>query len=91
MSEKTTRRRLSERRQGKTDWKRVDALTDADIAEEIENDPDAHETDSDCFLQAKVPHQALGKLVDRDILLAGGIDDQSCDGAHNRTDQTGGP
>jgi uncharacterized protein (DUF4415 family) len=54
MNEKITRRRLSERRQGKTDWKRVDALTDADIVKAIENDPDALEANREWFRQAMV-------------------------------------
>ena len=32
MSGNITKKRLSDRRKGKTDWKRVDALTDADIS-----------------------------------------------------------
>lgn len=35
------RRSLWDRRRGKTDWARVDALTDADIERAIAEDPDA--------------------------------------------------
>ena len=34
-------RKWGDRRKGKTDWARVDALTDEDIAKAVANDPDA--------------------------------------------------
>lgn len=37
----TIRRKLSERRTGKTDWKAVEAQTDDDIAAAVAADPDA--------------------------------------------------
>ena len=39
--ERIVRRTLGERRQGKTDWVRIDALTDEDIERAIAEDPDA--------------------------------------------------
>ena len=44
MRRRITRVRLGERLdQGRTDWKRVDALSDADVATAIAEDPDALE------------------------------------------------
>jgi uncharacterized protein (DUF4415 family) len=37
----TARRRLEDRRAGKTDWERVDALTDAEIESSVARDADA--------------------------------------------------
>jgi uncharacterized protein (DUF4415 family) len=47
-------KRLSDRRNGKTDWKRIDGLKDADIAKAIQNDPDTFEVDRGWFEQAMV-------------------------------------
>ena len=62
-------------RKGKslTDWKRVDALTDADIAEAIRNDPDTFEVSREWFKKAMVLRPALPKdpvtvRLDRDML-----------------------
>jgi len=49
MSGKVTIRRLADRRAGKTDWKRVDALSDRRIAQSIKSDPDTIEVDPDWF------------------------------------------
>ena len=54
MSGKITRKRSSGKQKGKTDWKRVDALTDADIATAIQNDPDTSEGSRDWFRDAMV-------------------------------------
>ena len=40
-------RKWGDRRKGKTDWSRVDALTDEDIAKAVANDPDAVPIDID--------------------------------------------
>ena len=40
-------RKWGDRRKGKTDWARVDALTDEDIARAVANDPDAAPIDID--------------------------------------------
>ena len=62
MSVKITIRRSSEKQKGKTDWKRVDALTDADIATAIQNDPDDTSVGSrDWFRGAMVLRPATDK------------------------------
>src|SRR6202030_2081170 len=45
--EKIVTRRWGDRRKGKTDWARVDALTDEDIAKAVADDPDAVPLDLD--------------------------------------------
>jgi uncharacterized protein (DUF4415 family) len=67
------KRTLSERRRGKTDWKRVDALTDGDIAAAVKSDPAAAPIlDKKWFKQAivetperKVP---ISLRIDRDVI-----------------------
>lgn len=61
MRGKITTRRSSERRRGKTDWKQVDALTDANIAKAIQADPDTFEAGRDWFQQAMVLRPAHDK------------------------------
>lgn len=64
-------RRVGERRQGKTDWARVDALTDEDIAETVANDPDAVPIDidwSDAVLVVPPKKKAISIRVDEDVL-----------------------
>ncbi|MFN0104005.1 MAG: BrnA antitoxin family protein [Bryobacteraceae bacterium] len=61
MSGKITLRRLSDRRQGQTDWKRVDALTDADVVKAIQSDPDTVEAGPEWFSQAMVLRPAQDK------------------------------
>lgn len=41
MNEKTTRRPLDGKRKGKTDWARVDAITERELERSIAADPDA--------------------------------------------------
>ena len=49
------RRSLNNRRPGRTDWKRVDALTDAEIERAVRDDPDAAPiVDKEWFKTAKV-------------------------------------
>jgi uncharacterized protein (DUF4415 family) len=49
------RRILKSRRPGKTDWKRVDALTDEEIERAVRDDPDAAPiVDTEWFKRAKV-------------------------------------
>ena len=43
MSDDVTKTSLGKGGKGKTDWHKVDALTDADIARAIANDPDTFE------------------------------------------------
>jgi uncharacterized protein (DUF4415 family) len=58
-------------RKGKTDWARVDALTDEDIAEAVANDPDAALIDidwSDAVLVIPAKKKAISIRVDEDVL-----------------------
>ena len=63
-------RKWGDRRKGKTDWARVDALTDEQITQAVANDPDAVPLDldwSDAVLV--VPKkQAISIRVDEDVL-----------------------
>ena len=54
-AKRIVRRTLKTRRHGKTDWKRVDALTDAEIERAVRRDPDAAPiVDKKWFKTAKV-------------------------------------
>jgi uncharacterized protein (DUF4415 family) len=58
-------------RKGKTDWARVDALTDEDIAKAVANDPDAVPIDidwSDAVLVVPARKKAISIRVDEDVL-----------------------
>ena len=58
-------------RKGKTDWVRVDALTDEDIAKAVANDPDAVPIDldwSDAILVIPPKKKAISIRVDEDVL-----------------------
>ena len=73
MSEIVTRRSLKEAVKGRTDWKRVDTLTDAEIDKASAADPDAAPTlDSDWFAEAELVlperKQAISLRVDADVL-----------------------
>jgi uncharacterized protein (DUF4415 family) len=64
-------RKWGDRRKGKTDWARVDALTDEDIAKAVANDPDAVPIDvdwSDAVLVVAPKKQAISIRVDEDVL-----------------------
>jgi uncharacterized protein (DUF4415 family) len=64
-------RKWGDRRKGKTDWARVDALTDADIAKAVANDPDAAPIDidwSDAVLVIPARKKAISIRVDEDVL-----------------------
>src|SRR6267378_3783448 len=55
-------RKWGDRRKGKTDWARVDALTDEDIAKAVADDPDAAPIDidwSDAVLVIPVRKKAM--------------------------------
>ena len=57
--------------QGKTDWARVDKLTDEDIARAVANDPDAAPIDidwSDAVLVIPARKKAISIRVDEDVL-----------------------
>ena len=58
-------------RKGKTDWARVDALTDEDIARAVANDPDAAPIDidwSDAVLVMPARKKAISIRIDEDVL-----------------------
>lgn len=58
-------------RKGKTDWARVDALTDEDIAKGVANDPDAAPIDidwSNAVLVIPPRKKAISIRVDEDVL-----------------------
>jgi uncharacterized protein (DUF4415 family) len=64
-------RKWGDRRKGKTDWARVDALTDEDIAKAVANDPDAAPIDidwSDAVLVIPSRKKAISIRVDEDVL-----------------------
>ena len=64
-------RKWGDRRKGKTDWARFDALTDEDIAKAVANDPDAAPIDidwSDAVLVVPVRKKAISIRVDEDVL-----------------------
>src|ERR1700694_1640161 len=69
--ERIVTRRWGDRRKGKTDWARVDALTDDDIAKAVANDPDAAPIDidwSDAVLVIPTRKKAISIRVDEDVL-----------------------
>lgn len=64
-------RKWGDRRKGKTDWARVDVLTDADIAKAVADDPDAAPIDidwSDAVLVIPARKKAISIRVDEDVL-----------------------
>ena len=64
-------RKWGDRRKGKTDWARVDALTDEDIAKAVADDPDAAPLDidwSDAVLVIPTRKKAISIRVDEDVL-----------------------
>ena len=73
MSDSVTRRSLKEAVKGRTDWKRVDRLSDADIDTAVAGDPDAAPVlDMDWFSEAELVlperKQAISLRVDADVL-----------------------
>lgn len=61
------------RKRGRTDWKRVEALTDRDIEEAIKSDPDAAPLlDEEWFRKAKIvwpgPRVPISLRIDREVL-----------------------
>jgi uncharacterized protein (DUF4415 family) len=62
---------LGDRRKGKTDWARVDSLSDEEIAKAVANDPDAAPVDIDwssAILVASPRKTAISIRVDEDVL-----------------------
>jgi uncharacterized protein (DUF4415 family) len=70
-NERIISRKWGERRKGKTDWARVDALTDKDIEDAVRNDPDAAPLDIDwskATLVIPPKKKAISIRVDEDVL-----------------------
>ena len=70
-NERIVTRKWGDRRKGKTDWTRVDALTDREIEEAVRNDPDAAALDidwSEAVLVAPPRKRAISIRVDEDVL-----------------------
>ena len=70
-NERIIKRKWDERRKGKTDWAVVDALSDAEIAAAVRNDPDAVPVDidwSDAELVIPPKKKAISIRVDADVL-----------------------
>jgi len=69
--ERIVTRRWGDRRKGKTDWARVDAMTDEDIARAVAGDPDAVPIGidwSDAVLVIPPKKKAISIRVDEDVL-----------------------
>ena len=70
--ERIVTRKWGDRRKGKTDWARVDALTDDDIDKAVANDPDWAEFKdidwSDAVLVIPAKKKAISIRVDEDVL-----------------------
>src|SRR5437016_6233480 len=69
-NERTVVRRWDDRRKGKTDWARVDALTDEEIEASIANDPDWSDDWhwSEAVLVIPPKKKAISIRVDADVL-----------------------
>ena len=69
-AERIIRRKWGERRQGKTNWAKLDKLTDAEIDASIANDPDrSDDVDwSEAVLVIPPKKTAISIRVDEDVL-----------------------
>lgn len=69
-SENIVKRSWNDRRKGKTDWKRVDALTDAEIEASIKDDPDWSDDWNwgEAVLVIPPKKKAISIRVDEDVL-----------------------
>jgi uncharacterized protein (DUF4415 family) len=67
MKDDVTRVSLGKGGKGKTDWKRVDAMSDTDITEAMASDPDTFEPEPAWFANALIlrPHQPKERLTVR--------------------------
>jgi uncharacterized protein (DUF4415 family) len=62
MSGRLTRRRSGEGlEESRTDWERIDRLSDKEIAEAIRSDPDSFDPGEEWLETAAVPHPAVRK------------------------------
>ena len=70
--ERIVTRRWGDRRKGKTDWARLDAMTDEEVEASIANDPDWKEFKdidwSDAVLVIPAKKKAISIRVDEDVL-----------------------
>ena len=70
--ETITKRSGANRRKGKTDWKRVRALTDAEIVSVVRSDPDTELLTKDFWKKAKLETPetkvAISLRLDREVL-----------------------
>jgi uncharacterized protein (DUF4415 family) len=70
--ERIVTRRWGDRRKGRTDWARVDAMTDEEVEASIANDPDWAEFKdidwSDAVLVIPARKKAISIRVDEDVL-----------------------
>jgi uncharacterized protein (DUF4415 family) len=70
--ERIVTRRWGDRRKGKTDWARVDAMTDEEVEASIANDPDWAEFKdvdwSNAVLVMPAKKKAISIRVDEDVL-----------------------
>ncbi|HEU0022789.1 MAG TPA: BrnA antitoxin family protein [Dehalococcoidia bacterium] len=70
--ERIVRSTLSDRRKGKTDWARVDAMTEEEIEEAARSDPDNPPLDEEFFKHARIvtppPKKAVHLRIDSDVL-----------------------
>ena len=70
-NERTVTRRWGDRRKGKTDWARLEKLTDAEINASIADDPDWRDEDfdwSEAVLVIPSKKKAISIRVDEDVL-----------------------
>lgn len=73
MSGKTTIRKLRDARRGRTDWQRVDALTEEELEAAIASDPDTEELVPGWLERAKLlrppqPKERVTVRLDADVL-----------------------
>jgi uncharacterized protein (DUF4415 family) len=69
--ERIIKRHWGDRRKGKTDWERLDKLTDGEIADAVRRDPDAVPVDldwSDAVLVIPPRKTAISIRIDEDVL-----------------------
>ena len=68
----TIKRSAGDRRKGKTDWKRVDALSEEEREEAAQSDPDAQPTTEDFWHDAVIvmpePKKSVTLRLDQDML-----------------------
>ena len=74
MKDDVTKTSLGKGGKGKTDWKKVDALTDEDIARAIANDSDTFEPEPAWFANALIlrpsqPKERITVRLDADMVL----------------------